>query len=192
MTQNRSKATLVTAPASEPVTATEAKKQLELGSGSDHDDQLTLLIEAARQQWEHDTDSALMAQTWRVYFDSFGCGLQLPKAPVQSITSVKYYDLDNSQQTLSTSVYSTDLASGRIVLAYDQSWPSYVSRWDAIEVDYAIGVADAADVPAIAKQAILLLIGHYFENRDMVMSEAMQSLRPYEALVRRYMRSSYP
>jgi hypothetical protein len=37
-----------------------------------------------------------------------------------------------------------------------------------------------------------LLIGYYFENRDTLMSEAMQTLRAYEAIVSRFVRSSYP
>jgi hypothetical protein len=39
---------------------------------------------------------------------------------------------------------------------------------------------------------MLLLVGHYFENRDMLMSDAIQTMKPYEALVTRFMRSNYP
>ena len=62
-----SRATLLEGPASEPVTLTEAKKQCEIAaSDTAHDDHLTLLIQAAREQWEHDTDSAVMEQTLKV------------------------------------------------------------------------------------------------------------------------------
>jgi uncharacterized phiE125 gp8 family phage protein len=68
-----------------------------------------------------------------------------------------------------------------------------VARWDAWTITYKVGYSeDGSKVPAIAKNAMLMLVAHYFENRDMLMAEAMQTMRPYEALVLRYMRSSYP
>lgn len=189
-----SRATLVTAPATEPITRTQAKKQLELSSETTHDDQVDLLIQAAREQWEHDTDSCCMAQTWKVNFEAADDDeIYLPKRPVASITSVKYYDTDNTQQTLSSSVYGLDAACRSVRLKHLQDWPAAVlDRWDAWEITYVCGYASAALVPAIAKQAMLLLVAHYFENRDMIMGEALQSMPVYEALVRRFMRSSYP
>jgi uncharacterized phiE125 gp8 family phage protein len=81
----------------------------------------------------------------------------------------------------------------QIRIAYLQVLPGTAARWDAWSVNYKAGYSqDGQLVPAIAKNAMLLLIGHYFENRDMLMNEALQTMRPYEALVRRYMRASYP
>ena len=189
-----SRATLVTAPASEPITLTQAKKQLEIStSDTTHDDHITLLIQTAREQWEHDTDSACLTQTWSVNLEMVRDDeIYLPKRPVQSITSITYYDGDNTQQTLSTSIYGLDAASRAVRLKYLQVWPTMVERWDAMTVTYVCGYTSSSLVPAAAKQAMLLLVGHYFENRDMLMSDAMLSLPTYEALVRRFMRSSYP
>lgn len=188
-----SRATLVTGPTLEPVTLAEARKQLELSpSDTAHDDHLTLLIQAAREQWEHDTDSCCLTQTWRVNLAGF-CGyeIELPKRPVQSVI-VTYYDASNVSQTLSTSIYSLDTASRRIVLTSLQSWPVTYERWDAVTVTYVAGYTSAANVPAIHKQAMRLLISHYFENRDMLMGAALQSMPAYEALVSRFLRSTYP
>lgn len=195
MKTETSRASLVTGPTSEPVTLTQAKKQLEIApSETDHDDHIDLLIQAAREQWEHDTDSACLTQTWRVNLESVDSDeIYLPKRPVASITSVKYYDTSNVQQTLSTSVYGLDAANRAIRLKHLQDWPTTVlDRWDTWEITYVCGYASAALVPAVAKQAMLLLVAHNFENRDMIMSESLQTLPVYEALVRRYMRSSYP
>lgn len=181
---------LSSGPASEPVTATEAKKQLEI-TGSAHDDQVSLLIEAAREQWEHDTDSALINQTWTLTTDHLR-EFRFPKRPVDSITGVTYYDSGNSQQTLSSSLYQLDKAQNAFRLAADQTWPATYGRWDAVTFIVVLGGhANESTVPKIAKQAMLLLIGHYFENRDD-MQNAMREVSAYEALVRRYMRSSYP
>lgn len=195
MKTETSRASLVTGPTSEPITLTQAKKQLEIApSEADHDDHIELLIQAAREQWEHDTDSCLLTQTWKVNFETaYEDEIYLPKRPVASITSVKYYDTSNVQQTLSTSVYGLDIANRAVRLKHLQDWPTTVlDRWDTWEIAYVCGYASAALVPAIAKQAMLLLIGHNFENRDMIMGESLQTLPVYESLVKRFMRSSYP
>ena len=189
-----SRATLLTPPTSEPVTLAEARKQCELSpSDNAHDDHLTRLIQSAREQWEHDTDSCCLTQTWSVTTEGFDDDeIYLPKRPIQSITHVKYYDSNNAQQTLSTSYYSLDPADRAVRLNYLQVWPVALQRWDAVTITYVAGYTAAANVPAIHKQAILLLVAYYFENRDMLLTDAMQGCVAYERLVARFMRSSYP
>lgn len=188
-----SRATLVTPPASEPVSLAEARKQLELPTDdTTHSDHLTLLIQAAREQWEHDTDSCCLTQTWRLYLPYF-CGsvIDLPKRPIQSV-SITYYDSGDVSQTLATSVYALDTDNRKIRLKSLQTWPTTYERFDAVTITFVAGYTSAALVPAIHKQAMRLLIGHYFESRDMIMSESLQSMPAYEALVGRFLRSSYP
>ena len=182
----------MTGPTAEPITLSEAKKHLEIAtSDTSHDVQITGLIQAAREQWEHDTDSVTTFRTLRVRIASWTDGLSLPRSPIDSITSIQYFDGANALQTLSSSIYQ--LHDGSIRIAYLQVLPGTSARWDAWSINYRAGYsADGSKVPAVAKSAMLLLIGHYFENRDMLMSDALQSMRPYEALVRRFMRSSYP
>lgn len=191
--QTVSRPTIVTQPVSEPITLTEALKQLELSpSDTAHSDHVAALIQAAREQFEHDTDSCILTQTLSVTLAGFCGDIQLPKRPIQSITSIAYYDSTNTTQTLSTSVYSLDAQRQLVRLKYLQTWPDTLDRWDAVTVTYVAGYASVASVPALYKQAMKLLIGHYFENRDQIMSEAMQTMPAYEALVRRFVRSSYP
>lgn len=182
------------APAIEPITTSQAKKQLEIAdSDTTHDDQIELLIQEVREQWEHDTDSATITQTWTQTFEEFKDGMQLAMRPIISISSITYYDGDNTQQTLASSVYSLDDTTRQIRLDVDQTWPTTKSRWDAITVTFTAGYgASASDVPAIAKQAMLYLTGYMFENRDMLVSDAAYTQKPYELLTRRYMRTSYP
>lgn len=189
-----SRATLVTAPTSEPITLTQAKKQLEISpSDNAHDDHITLLIQTAREQWEHDTDSACLTQTWSVTLkEVIDDEIYLPKRPIQSITSITYYDSLNAQQTLSTSVYGLDAAARAVRLKHMQIWPFMLDRWDAMTVTYVCGYTSSSLVPAAAKQAMLLLVGKYFENRDMLNNDIIYKDEAYEALVRRFMRSSYP
>lgn len=178
---------LVTAPTVDAVTIEQAKKQCEIAeSDTAHDTHLYQLIDAARQQLEEDCDMCICSQTWRVFADDMDDGMQLQKGPIQSITSIKYYDSSNAQQTLSTSVYGFDVANRMIRLKYDQVWPSFTNRWDAWEVTYLCGFAT---VPPLAKQAMLMLIETYFLERE-VMRES--DLKKYQRLVGLMQRSTYP
>jgi len=117
-------------------------------------------------------------------------GLQLPKKPIQSIVSIQYYDGANNLQTLSTSLYQ--LYVQEIKYAYQATMPATASRWDAWTITYRCGYSqDGTLVPAIAKRAMLLLIGYYFDaNRGD--NDRMTDNRAYESLVARFMRASYP
>lgn len=183
---------VTTGPTSEPVTIAEAKAHLSIAeSDTTHDGKLRALIMAARDQWENDTDSITCYQSFRLRTNYVHDRLRLPKTPIQSITSIQYYDGNNSLQTLSASLYQ--LHVNEIRYGYQVTLPAYADRWDAWTITYRCGYSqDGRLVPSIAKQAMLLLVAFYFENPDMLMSEALQSMRPYNALVTRFQRSTYP
>jgi uncharacterized phiE125 gp8 family phage protein len=99
--------------------------------------------------------------------------LPLPMAaPLQSITSVKYYAADGTLTTLSSSYYGTDTVSepARLVKAPNVTWPALQSdrlSW-RIEVTYVVGWSTIASIPAPLKAALLLLVAHFYENRTAV------------------------
>lgn len=192
-TTKTSRPTVVTGPTAEPVTLAEAKRQLFLAeSDTSQDAELVSRIQAAREQWEHDTDSAILTQTLSVTADGFrGREIILPSRPIQSVTHVKYYDDSDVLQTLSTSLYSLDINDRAVRLAWNATWPTTAIRWDAVTVTYVAGNTSLSAVPAIAKQAMQLLIAYYhYGNRGD--NDRPNDQRAYEALVRRWMRSSYP
>lgn len=161
---------LVTGPASEPVSLDEAKAQLRV-DGSDDDTFISGLIAAAREHVEQTARRALITQTWHLSLDGWpSCDeIELPKPPLQSVTSLIYKDSVGAQTTLPTANYIVDSDSqpGRVVLAYGQSWPSgTLYPANPIQVTYVAGYGAASDVPAWAKQAMKLIIGHWYENRE--------------------------
>lgn len=164
------KSNLITPPALEPITLDEAK--LHLRVETDLDDQLIeALIESARVTVETITNRALISQTWEHTFDCFpGTGELELQAGVSAINSVKYKDTDNVEQTLSAAVYELTKSSVPAVrLAYLQEWPSTLDHPESITVEVVAGYgATSADVPASIRQAMLLLIGHWYENREAV------------------------
>jgi uncharacterized phiE125 gp8 family phage protein len=185
--------TVITGPTAEPITLAEAKRQLFLAeSDTSQDAELISRIQAAREQWEHDTDSVMLTQTLSVTADRFvGREIMLPKRPIQSIVHVKYYDDLDTLQTLSTSFYSFDPQSRAVRLNWNSTWPTTYLRWDAVTVTYVAGLATLPAVPAIAKQAILLLVAYYhYANRGD--NDRQNDQKAYEALVRRFLRAGYP
>lgn len=188
-----SRLTVVTPPSSEPITLQEAKKHVFIAdSDSSFDQELVLAIQAAREQWESDTDTATITRTVSVTLDFFsGQVIELLMRPVSVVSSVVYYDQNDAIQTLSPSIYHVDLPGRAIRLVENQSWPTTAIRWDAVTITYAIGELARSAVPAIAKQAMLLLIGYYtMQNRGD--NDRPNDLRQYEALVNKFRRSSYP
>lgn len=165
--------TLVTAPVAEPLSTSEAKSHLRVDASTD-DTLIGTLIVAARQHVEAFTRRVLITQTWDIVRNSFPpqSFIDLPLPPLQSVTSVKYKDQDGDESTMSSSDYIVDTAvePGRIVLAWGASWPG-VTLYPAspITVRFVAGYGDDADdVPQLVKQAMLMLIGHWYENREAV------------------------
>lgn len=154
-----------------PVSLVEAKAHLRVDH-TDDDTLITALINAATDHldgWSGVLGRALVTQTWRQDFADFTDKLRLPLKPVSSVSGVTYYDTDNAQQTLATSVYEllTDDAGPFLALKVDQSWPNTESRAAAVSVTFVAGSA-VASVPAAIKAAMLLMIGHLYENREAV------------------------
>lgn len=133
---------LITAPAIEPVTLTQAKAHLRVDFADD-DTLITTLIIVARQAVEEFLGRALITQTWQVFYDKFpdffygyrnDCDItsasqQLPvnyyqnrvrrareiellKPPLQSVTHVKTYANDDTVTTFSTSSYQVSVYGG--------------------------------------------------------------------------------
>lgn len=160
---------LVAAPASAPVTVAEAKAQCRVDS-SDEDALFTALIDAAVSYldgWTGILGRALITQTWRQDFDRFGRCLRLPIFPVASITSVKYDDENDVEQTVGSSNYEilTDDLGSFVHFADGYGFPSISAARPAVRVTY---VAGEATVPPAIKHAILMLVAHWYRNRETV------------------------
>lgn len=116
------------------------------------------------------TRRALLTQTWTLYLDCWPSRIVLPLSPVQSVSSVKYYDTEGYKQTFGASKYhATDLVSWdpSITLATGESWPDIDTREGAIEVEFIAGYgATMADVPAPLLQAIRQLVAEWYETRE--------------------------
>lgn len=163
---------LVTPPTLEPVSLAEAKAHCRIDSSEDDAFVVGYLL-AARQHVEVYTRRALMRQTWDMTLDSSWPDIiVVPKPPLISVASVSYVDANGVTQVLSPATYqvSTGGIEGRIARAYGQYWPSVRPlTFDTITVRFTCGYGtNPGDIPEPIRQAMLLLIGHWNENREAV------------------------
>lgn len=168
---------LVTQPTLTMVSLEEAKRHCRVDFADD-DDLIFALIQTATSYFDGYSGvlgRALLPQTWRQDFDGFYDVMRLPVGPVQSVTSVIYQDVSGVDQTLNASQYVllTDDYGAYIQLAADQSWPNVGERADAVRVTYSAGSATV--IPAI-RMAALLLIGHWYANREAGVANSMSDL----------------
>ena len=159
------------APTVEPLTSAETKLHLRVEITED-DALIGNLIKAARQYAEEYTRRQLITATWKLYLDEFPDVITLFRPPLQTTgTSIQYVDDNGITQTLAASVYQIDTTSvlPRIRPAYGQSWPSTRPIMNAVITTYKNGYGDAAtSVPEPIRQALRLLVGHWYENRESV------------------------
>lgn len=157
---------LKVAPPITAVSLAEAKDHLRV-DGTDDDAYITTLINVATEAVQNYTRLQLMDATFQMFLDSFPACIDLYISPVKDITHVKYYDADNVLQTLSADDYDVDYkdSPGKIYPAANKSWPTIYNRKNAVEIQFNAGETLAANVPDAIKQAMLLIIGHYYENR---------------------------
>ena len=165
---------LVTAPTAEPVTLEEAKNHLRVDI-TDDDILIESLILVARNVCEGISNHKFVTQTWDIFMDAFPGSNEiiLPKSlsPLSSVTHIKYTDEDDNESTFASSNYVVDTYSdpGRIKLDRDSNWPNdTLVVLNGVVIQVVVGYGDDADVPQEYKQAILLLLGHWYENREQV------------------------
>lgn len=124
---------------------------------------------------------------------SEGPTMDLPFGPVRSITSVTYlrYQTDSNGDTaldsngdkvtetatVDASTYEIDAyaSPNRLLLAFGKSWPTDAIDWaNSVKVRYVAGYVPAPDsdenavLPKAARSAMLLMLGHLYENREAV------------------------
>jgi len=155
-------------PTSEPVTLTEAKAHCRIDTTAD-DTLVSSLITAARLWCESRLGQQIMPATYRCKIDGFcSHAVELPYPPLTTVSSITYVDTAGTTQTLSSALYTVDTDSkpGRISPVYAEVWPLTRDQLQAVTITYTAGYASAAAVPQVIKQAILLLVGHWYENRE--------------------------
>jgi uncharacterized phiE125 gp8 family phage protein len=166
-------------PAAEPVTLAEAKAHCRVDTSVD-DSLITALITGAREYVEGRLDATLITTTWEARYDAFPeWEIILPRPPMlPSTVTVTYRDQGGASQviTSATSAFQVDnyAIPGRIYPRYLEVWPPVRGDENSVTVRWSAGYgASGASVPQSIKHGILLLIGHWYANREAVTSGQM-------------------
>lgn len=163
---------LMSGPAAEPVSLSEAKAHCRIDSDAE-DTLIASLILAARLHVEQQLDLALISQSWSLYLDRWPDSdhVELLLAPLISVQSIKTYNADDDATIIDSEAYTIDTASRRPRIAFHGgvSPPVPGRSVNGIEIAFTAGYGTAADdVPMPIRQALKMLIAHWYEAREPV------------------------
>ena len=168
-------------PAEEPVTLAEAKLHCRVDVDAD-DNLISSLITVARQYCETFTGRAFVTQTIQYDLPSWPSrrAIFLPRPPVQSVSSVTWWDTEGNDTTLTAGTdYLVDTAPqpALVLLPNGEQWPTErLYPVHPIRVEYIAGYGDASTVPEYLKSAIKLCVGNWYENREEVLPAGHKEL----------------
>jgi len=97
----------------------------------------------------------------------------LEHPPLQSVEEIKYIDTDGNEQILDLADIQIDTFNepGRIKPAFGKSWPTARKQFNSVLITYKAGFGDdESQMPDEVKRAVKLVVSHYFENRDLVLT----------------------
>lgn len=153
----------VIVPPADAVTLVEAKDNLRV-RGDAENAFIAGLIRRASHHAERVTDRALGEQTLEAVLDRFPSGhLELPRGPATGIVSINYLDQAGATVPLvSAGTWELEELSDPGTIHLLGSWPAALTSPNAVRVRYTAGTG----WPEEARQAVLLLVGHWFQNRE--------------------------
>lgn len=161
---------ILTAPAEEPVTLTEAKDQVGLlAAQTEFDSLLSGAIAAGRRVIEQRLGISLAATEYRAKWDAGAVVLHLPAPPV----------LVDAEHPLSITVGGVALSASDYELEAD-AMPAEIEldtrAADQVVVTYWGGVADAADIDPALRAALLMFVEHQFNHRGVMTESGFSEL----------------
>jgi uncharacterized phiE125 gp8 family phage protein len=166
-----------------PISLTYAKKNLNIDETfTDDDDYLTSLINAATDCFEYYTKTTLMYTVYSTPRNCWSSQIVLKKRPLISITSVKYYDTDEVEQTVSSDDYkmiNTTYPYGYIQFRDTFTYPDIADFENQITITFTAGLYNSQDdVPECLKLAIAQWVASAYNNRGDCSEQNMISCLP--------------
>lgn len=185
-------------PSVEPLTIDEARLHLrtddDLTSETELDEaedtEIMQMVSAAREHAEKLTGLYLAPRTVEQTLDRFPVcdkAIQLQAQPWRGLDSIEYtLQADGSMVPVDDAVFVIDdyVQPARVRLKFEQQWPQD-ARCDtnAVRVRYVVGYGtiantppDVLPLPADIRSAMLLIVGHLYENREETTALALESL----------------
>lgn len=186
--RERASLRVVVPAAVEPVTVDEAAEHLRIdayGSPAEYPEAslLSAMIVAAREYIEHLTGLTLCPQTLELAGRSFSglcryegdTGIALRTSPVRGLVSVTYVDSAGATQTIADGDMLLDDSDMLPTLypAYGTTlWPAVRDQAGAVRIRFTAGYDAIGGSPSVAvlpymlRAAVLLMVGHLYDNRE--------------------------
>lgn len=175
----------ITEPTEEPISLEDARLHLRIDADGNsppaHPDDalISWLITAGRELAEAYTGRTIAPRTMEQALDYFPCRdeILIETLPVRSVTSITYRDSNGDVQALSEADYVLDDFKPDqtwLLPAFETDWPVTQSVVNAVRIRFEAGYDGHSEtipdkvLPGSIKAAILLMLGHYYENREDV------------------------
>ena len=154
----------------------EAKNHLRIPTGiTEEDDYLQALIDTATDVADKYCNISIMQQTYVQYADKWEDTIQLFHSPIEGSGAVDMVQVEyiatgdgTTYSTWAITNYKFDKYScpTRLVHENGKDYPSIEDIINAIKIEYKVGYGTASDVPKGIKQALLIMVGQWYENRQ--------------------------
>lgn len=169
------------------ITLLQAKQHLRIDVDEDIDSAeedalIESLINAAYLNAEKKTNRRILNRTETVVLDEFPEGdsyIELPWTPVMSIESITYVDEIGAATEIDPQTARLDSRPVYPILSpqYGEVWPVTIDEPESVTIVAATGYGEEKE-PSDLKVAILLLVGHFYKNRESVVIGTTSSELP--------------
>lgn len=176
--------TRTVAPSALPVSLDEVKRHLAIVRHDNDDLYLTSLIDVAVAMIDGPfaIGIALCPQTYRFTVPDLAPVFTIPIYPVRDIVSIAWIDRDNLEQTATDFRVDTDCNPARVYMT--NNFRNYGSQSGSTKVTFRAGFDN---VPADLRHAILMIIGHLYENREATSTVKLETVpMAVETILARY------
>lgn len=183
----------ITNPVQRAFSLDDAKAHLRVDT-TDEDDLIAGMLDAAIDEAARYTRRAVNQQQYRQTWPAWPDCIELEMAPIVSVDALKYVDEDGNEITVSDDDWDyRRTPAGAVVFFTSTNWtyPTLSTTGPKVFVEFVAGY-DADDgssgdsdpelkPPAAIKQAIMLTVGHFFANRESVVTGKVPMVLPLGA-----------
>jgi hypothetical protein len=184
----------ITDPAFTSVTLARMRANSNIPSGQD-EDFLTEALKSAEDYVERQLECTIGLAAWRLTLDSFpqqgesqnqfnqvlahnqpidwkANAILIPLWPVRAVTALTYTAVDGTTTTLPLSQIVQPVGNDRYHLRLKKGcyWPDTDESPNAIAITFNAGWPTQSAIPGTLTQAIRMLVSHFYENREAVMT----------------------
>lgn len=119
---------------------------------------------------------ALRVAQWQLVLDGFPAGdITLPLGPVSAVDLVSYINAAGATVALAPEEMAVDLSRVEARISAAGSWPATASVNASVTLRWTVS---GGAVPPNLRQAVLLLAGHWYDNRGVMADSTLQEM-PY-------------